>query len=73
MKLDKLAKAVRPGLGDRITLRELSNGWSAVSAAHRVHLRHKQDIIFPMLERFFPGQVRSSKRLFDIEGKDSDK
>lgn len=56
-KLDKSTTNVRPGIADGLTLRELSAGWTSISAAHKVHSKHERDIIFPALEMFFPGQV----------------
>ena len=59
-KLEKSTTNVRPGIADGMALRELSTGWTSISAAHKVHSKHERDIVFPALEKFFPGQVCTS-------------
>lgn len=57
-KLEKLAAAVKLGAGNTSSLRELSATWTSVSKAHDIHSRHEEQVIFPVLEGYFPGQVR---------------
>lgn len=56
-QLGKLAAAAKPGVADASTLKEFAAAWKSVSFAHGVHSKHEDDIIFPALEAFFPGQV----------------
>lgn len=56
--LEKLAAQVKPGIAGAPKLRELASAWKAVSTAHDVHSRHEDEVIFPTLETYFPGQVR---------------
>lgn len=57
-KMEKLAAAVKPGVADASSLKDLAAAWSALSFAHDIHSKHEDDVIFPALEAFFPGQVR---------------
>lgn len=59
VKLDALATAVKPGIADGLTLRELAAGWSSVCAAQRAHSKHETSVIFPACEKIFPGQVKA--------------
>ena len=56
-KIEKLAAAANPGLADASSVRTLSNAWSTLSSVHALHTRAKEQVIFPELEGFFPGQV----------------
>lgn len=56
-KLLKLAEAAKPGVADASTLLELSASWSIMAKAHDIHARHEEQVIFPELEAYFPGQV----------------
>ncbi|CAN0118074.1 unnamed protein product [Ascophyllum nodosum] len=58
-KLNKLARAAKPGLSHVSTVRELATYWSAFSKAHDIHATHEEAVIFPELEAFFPGQTQS--------------
>lgn len=56
-QLEKLAAAAKPGVADASTLKEFAAAWKSVSFAHGIHSKHEDDVIFPALEAFFPGQV----------------
>lgn len=55
--LNKLKEAVEPGVNELSTLRDLAAAWSAMSKAHCTHSMHEDEVVFPVLEGFFPGQV----------------
>ncbi|CAM9111089.1 unnamed protein product [Scytosiphon promiscuus] len=58
-KIEKLAATVKPGVADASSLKDLADAWSSLSFAHDVHSKHEDDVIFPALEAFFPGQTHS--------------
>lgn len=56
-QLEKLAAAAKPGVSEASTLKEFAAAWKKVSFAHDIHSKHEDDVIFPALEAYFPGQV----------------
>lgn len=56
--IEKLTAQVKPGGVGAPKLGELASAWKAVSTAHKVQCRYEDDVIFPTLEAYFPGQVR---------------
>lgn len=56
-QLEKLAATAKPGVADASTLNDFAAAWKSVSFAHGIHSKHEDDVIFPALEAFFPGQV----------------
>ncbi|CBJ26922.1 Glutaredoxin glutaredoxin/malate transporter fusion protein [Ectocarpus siliculosus] len=56
-RLEKLAAQVKPGAAGASKLREVASAWEAISKAHDVHSRHEDEVIFPTLETYFPGQT----------------
>ncbi|CAM9812351.1 unnamed protein product [Ascophyllum nodosum] len=59
-KIEKLAAAANPGLADASSVRTLSNAWSTLTSVHALHTRAKEQVIFPELEGFFPGQTKGA-------------
>eukprot|EP00752_Nemacystus_decipiens_P012458 g11037.t1 len=58
-QLEKLAAAAKPGVADASTLKDFAAAWKSVAFAHGVHSKHEDDVIFPALEAYFPGQTHS--------------
>ncbi|CAN0297636.1 unnamed protein product, partial [Ectocarpus sp. 13 AM-2016] len=56
-RLEKLTAQVKPGAAGASKLREVAFAWEAISKAHDVHSRHEDEVIFPTLETYFPGQT----------------
>eukprot|EP00903_Cladosiphon_okamuranus_P016305 g15037.t1 len=58
-QLEKLAAAAKPGVADASSLKNFAAAWKSVSFAHSIHSKHEDDVIFPALEAYFPGQTHS--------------